>query len=311
MACYKPLIAFRGPVGKSGKASIVFDRKSAVSFRELELPCGRCIGCRLERSRVWAIRCVHESQLHSQNCVITLTYDNDHLPADESVHVDHFQLFMKRLRKRIAPVRVRFFHCGEYGEESVDESTGEVHCARPHYHACLFGWDFPDKVEVGTSKTGTPLYLSKLLTHLWGQGAYECQKVGVLDFESAAYVARYITKKITGSMAEDHYQGRKPEYVTMSRGRRPDGGIGFRWYQKFSSDVFPNDHVIVRGRVCKPPRYYFEQLESSDPVLAKHLKMLRDLDETWAERDTRRAGFAVGEEVARARARRFKRTMEE
>src|SRR6185295_14361242 len=205
MACFYPLIAFRGPVGKSGKASVVFDKRKAISIKELELPCGQCIGCRLERSRQWAVRCVHEAQLHSENCVVTLTYANDFLPSDESVHVEHFQNFMKYLRKAIYPRKVRFFHCGEYGKESVDADTGEYFPARPHYHACLFGYDFEDKVEVGKSKTGTPLYTSKFLEKLWTKGI---SKIGVLDFESAAYVARYITKKVTGDGASEHYGDR-------------------------------------------------------------------------------------------------------
>ena len=98
---------------------------------------------------------------------------------------------------------VRFFHCGEYGELLY----------RPHYHACLFGFDFSDKV-LWSTRGGVRLYRSKILEKLWTFGF---STIGDVTFESAAYVARYCTKKITGDKADEHYNGRSPEYVTMSR----------------------------------------------------------------------------------------------
>ena len=131
MPCFCPLEGWRSKDRSStGKRKIVFNPRDALRDMPVTVPCGQCIGCRLERSRQWAVRCIHEASLHEDNCFITLTYDDAHLPTDLSLNVSHFQKFMKRLRKRFGE-GIRFFHCGEYGENF----------GRPHYHACLFTSD--------------------------------------------------------------------------------------------------------------------------------------------------------------------------
>jgi len=194
--------------------------------------------------------------MHEDNCFVTLTYSDEHLPGDRSLDLRHFQLFMKRLRKKHG-AGIRFYHCGEYGE-----SYG-----RPHYHACLFNHDFADK-RLWKEINDVPLYTSEDLSTIWGHGY--CT-LGSVTFQSAAYVARYIMKKITGTTAEDHYEyvdpdtgqifDRKPEYTTMSR--RP--GIGRPWLDRFQSDVFPSDEVIINAHAVKPPKFYDRQYEISDP----------------------------------------------
>ena len=151
---------------------------------------------------------------------------------------------MKRLRK--TGVEARYFHCGEYGDQ-----TG-----RPHYHACLFGHAFPDREKWAVRK-GNPVWRSDELERLWPYGNSE---IGSLTFESAAYVARYVTKKVTGRDADSHYERLdpstgelvqiEPEFATMSR--RP--GIGSGWFEKFGTDVFPSDEVVVNGHPSKPCR---------------------------------------------------------
>lgn len=240
MACYSPLKGYRSrEVNRSGKRSIVFSASRGYLDLPVTVPCGQCVGCRLERSRQWAIRCVHEASLHDENCFITLTYDNDHLPADGSLRVEDFQKFMKRLRKHYDGKRIRYYHCGEYGDRTN----------RPHYHAILFGHEFSDKSLFRLSPSGERLYRSPTLEKLW---PYGYSTIGNVTFESAAYVARYIMKKVTGELAEEHYQGRKPEYTTMSR--RP--GIAAGWYEKYKDDVFPRDEVIMRGQKMRPPKFY-------------------------------------------------------
>lgn len=263
MPCYHPLTAYKSKfVNDSGKRSLVFNPGPSAAWTGVayKLPCGQCIGCKLERSRQWAIRCVHEASLHEQNSYITLTYDDRYLPMDGSLQVRDFQTFMKRLRKHIHPQKIRFFHCGEYGEEN----------GRPHYHACLFGYSPADRTFWKTER-GNDLYVSDTLQQLWGLGHIS---IGEVTFESAAYVARYITKKITGARAEKYYEGRKPEYVTMSR--RP--GIAQPWLEKFKSDVFPSDEVIIRGKRMPPPRFYVSKLsdeEREQLKLARHGKAAR------------------------------------
>jgi len=181
-----------------------------------------------------------------------------------SLSVKHMQDFMKRLRRRFDDRVIRVFYAGEYGEPV--EANGFI--ARPHYHLCLFNFDFPDKV-FWQRRNGVDLYRSGILEELWPFGF---STVGGVTFESAAYVARYVMKKISGKNAAGHYAGRLPEYVTMSR--RP--GIGRGWVDKFMSDIYPADFVVVRGRhKVKPPRYYDKVFELSHAEQLSDLKLLR------------------------------------
>jgi len=178
MQCHYPIPAYRLPSG-----SVVFhDKGDGAPF---EVPCGKCLGCRLSRSREWALRCVHEASLHEQNCFVTLTYSPENLPSDAGLHHPHFQKFMKRLRKKYSGRDIRYYMCGEYGERTN----------RPHYHALLFGLDFPDWEYVSTSDSGHEVFTSKTLEKIWGLGFVT---IGTVTFESAAYCAPYIMKKLTG-----------------------------------------------------------------------------------------------------------------
>jgi len=206
----------------------------------------------MDRAKAWALRCVHEAEMHEQNCFVTLTYDNENLPVGGSIDKREVQLFMKRLRKCAEPFLVRFYACGEYGAER----------GRPHYHILLFGYDFPDKelLYVQPTKgrwaiTGSSykVFKSELLGSLWTKGF--CT-LGEVTFESAGYCARYIGKKIGGDMAKEHYKGKEPEFCLMSR--RP--GIGSAWFDKYSSDVYPKDFTTVNGKKFKPPKYYDRKL---------------------------------------------------
>ncbi len=267
MTCYSPMKGWRSrSVNANGKRSIVFNRSSAFIDLPLEIPCGQCIGCRLEKSRQWAIRCTHEAQLHGENSFITLTYSDDHLPGDRSLQLGDFQKFMKRLRKSIKE-KIRYYHCGEYGEQY----------GRPHYHACIFGHSFPDKKPWKTVNKEI-LYRSEALEKLWPQGY---SSIGNVTFQSAAYVARYILKKITGDQAQEHYEymnpetgeitQRMPEYTTMSR--RP--GIGTGWFNKFNTDVYPSDEVIMNGKQMRPPKFYDGLYENQSPEKIKIIKRQR------------------------------------
>lgn len=275
MPCYFPLVGYRSrDLTSNNKRKIVFNIKYALDDSEITVPCGSCIGCRFERSRQWALRCVHEASLHEENCFITLTYSPDHLPLDHSLDKSHFQKFMKRLRKRFSGTTIRFFHCGEYGELN----------GRPHYHACIFGFDFPDKVLHTTTRVGDKLYRSKILTKIWGKGDENQQLIGELNFKTAAYTARYIMKKITGDKADEHYRyvdektgevfNIQPEYTTMSR--RP--GIARDWYEKYKSDVYPSDKVIMNGVSMYPPKFYDSLLEKDNPFLYDDIKFDRLLN---------------------------------
>lgn len=255
MPCYSPLKGYlANKVNPSGKRSVVFNAREGFTDKPIEIPCGQCIGCRLERSRQWAIRCVHEAQMHEHNVFLTLTYNPEHLPKGGTLVKRDFQLFIKRLRKHYGK-NIRYFHCGEYGEN----------LGRPHYHACMFNLNVKDK-KLFKENRGTRLYTSSTIEKIWGKGFVT---LGEVTFESAAYVARYITKKVNGKKALEFYKGKEPEYTTMSR--RP--GIAKKWFDKYSSDVYPSDSIVVRGIETKPPKYYDNNYMKIEEIkLARKIK---------------------------------------
>lgn len=251
----------------------------------------------MEKSRQWAIRCIHEAQMNEANSFITLTYSDEHLPKNESLNVEHWQKFVRSLRKKAG--KFRYFHCGEYGDENM----------RPHYHACMFGIDFFGDRSLWKNNNGMKLYRSELLEETWGKGF--CS-IGELTYESAAYVSRYVMKKITGDQAEYAYRGVdpetlkefdvKPEYATMSR--KP--GIGAGWLEKFKSDVYPFDEVVLEGRRFRPPRFYDERLPVAElDELRK--KRFRKAQEHKGDLTPER--LLVREQVALRKGRELKRVL--
>ncbi len=265
----------------------------------MEVACGQCLGCRLDRARMWAVRIVHESSLHEfdgGNCFITLTYRDEadctekqrangyFIPQDWSLCKKHFQDFMKRLRKARNGQKIRFFHVGEYGNICKHKFTIDdcqfCTVGRPHYHACLFNCSFDDLYAVG-QHNGIIHYASDELERIWKFGFVQ---VGELNFQSAGYVARYVLKKVTGHNAEESYMNIDrdgsavfvlPEYATMSR--RP--GIGKTWFDKYGTDVFPSDEIPVPGAGVfkKVPRYYDDLLAAKQPEVYLEIKNLREI----------------------------------
>lgn len=320
MPCFHPLEGFRSktPSPSSGKYQVVFKWCEGYALKPIPIPCGRCVGCRLERSRQWALRCVHEAQLHQDNCFITLTLNDEHLEGrylrghdsrtgkpiyGGTLNKKHFQDFMKRVRRPLPPGSVSYFHCGEYGERH----------RRPHYHALLFGLDFSDKHFYKRGKDGSPVYTSAALSALWPMGF---STVGALTFESAAYCARYALKKITGDQAKDHYTvcdqetgellELAREYVTMSL--KP--AIAKGWFARFSSDVYPDDFVVIRGMKMKPPKFYDNLYELEDPVAHEAIKEERREYATRNKWNNTRERLAVRQEVKLASMNLIKRDIE-
>ena len=235
--------------------------------------------------------------MHMFNSFVTLTYDDDHLPEYNSLNYKHFQDFMKRLRK--SHNGVRFYMCGEYGEDF----------SRPHYHALLFNCFFPDRKKHSIGDSGSVIYTSEALTKLW---PYGFSTIGDVTFESAAYVARYITKKITGEKADDHYKGKLPEYTTMSRGGNVKGsrGLGSSWFKDYKLDVFPSDQVVLRGKVMKPPRAYDKWLEQDDVGQYTTIKLDRKAKALENAADNTAARLKAKEQCKLAQFALLKRGME-
>jgi len=213
------------------------------------------------------MQCIHEASLHPQNAFLTLTYDDAHLPAFGTLIKRHFQLFMKKYRKYLNSHKISYYMCGEYGDQTK----------RPHYHAIIFNHDFSDKKFYKNSPSG-PLWMSAKLDELWTHGF--CT-IGSVTFESAAYVARYVTKKKFGPMADAHY-GFDINYETGEYTQRrikeyahPSHGLGKKWLSKFMDETYPSDSVPLRGRLVKPPKYYDKLFEKAHPEEYRELKNAR------------------------------------
>lgn len=265
------------------------------------------------------MRCMHEASMHENNCFLTLTYRPEDLPDDYSIHKEELQKFFKRLRKR--GVKFRYFACGEYGEETN----------RPHYHAVLFGYAFPDKELHKLTDRGHALYTSKLLDDTWQKGH---ALIGDVTFQSCAYVARYVMKKRkgdpdkvdpkTGKTNAQHYWRAdpdtgelyvvEPEFCIMSRGsgKKDDPtlwrkGLGAAWLEKYKGDT--NKDFLTMERMKFPlPKYYDQVLEMEDELDMKRRKVKRrkNIDpeeQTLARLDVKR-------KVTEAKINQLKRTVE-
>ncbi|WNK12513.1 MAG: replication initiator protein [Microvirus sp.] len=302
MGCDFPLKAYRSEqITSTGKRALVFNPLKAInSTSPMEIPCNNCMGCKLERSRQWAVRMNHEAKLWPQNSFITLTYSDEAVPIDYGLNLRHLQLFFKKLRKSL-PHKIRFYACGEYGDLK----------GRPHYHAIVFNHQFPDKI-LYKKINNKPHYTSQLLTDLWQHGH---ATTADFSFQSAAYVARYVTKKINtkDTYGADRYyrlspidgqiHSVKPEFAVMSR--RP--GIGHKYLEQFKSDFYPSGFVVVNGVKQAPPRYYVSKLteeEQTELKRAARRKSLMFKEHTTIERRLARAA------VRDARINNLKRNFE-
>lgn len=268
MPCHYPVRAYRIGDKENRSLGVVFDLKKGYNIiQDLMMPCGQCLGCKQTRIRSWALRCMHEARMWEHNYFVTLTYNDEHLPHDNSLDYGEFQAFMKKVRhwfgifdwkkkKQWPKTKVRFFMCGEYGE-----------IGRPHYHVLLYNAPIPDLKYLKDGKGGNRLYTSELISALWNNKGFVT--IGSVQYESAAYVAQYCMNKVgktdldymlTDLETGQQYQ-RKKEMTRMSL--KP--GIGAQWYEKYNRDVFPHDRCIVNGVQVAPPKYYSERLKKQNP----------------------------------------------
>lgn len=186
-------------------------------------PCGQCKPCRINRRREWTHRIMLEKNLREDNCFVTLTYEDTHLVMSATGYPTlvplHLQLWLKRFRVAIAPLKIRFYACGEYGDQTQ----------RPHYHVVIFGMPMcMNGRTIRDARTNRPLWAKccsqcRLVGETWGMGDVE---LGEVNVESAQYIAQYTTKKMT--KADDpRLYGREPEFARMSL--KPGIGADFMW----------------------------------------------------------------------------------
>lgn len=219
---------------------------------------------------------MHETQLHDENSFITLTYNDEHIPADQSLNYSHYQKFMRSLRKKTKK-KLRFYMCGEYGEEK----------GRPHYHAVIFGHAFrEDRYYWKKTNGGHVLYRSKTLEQLWKYGD---SNIGDVTFESAQYVAGYVTKKLNGDGENKYYKifdvetGEIiPQFKEFSRmSLKP--GIGRPWLQLYWDEV-KEGKVIVNGKEATAPKYYrkyFKQTNYYQDINEALQEAIKPEDQTY------------------------------
>lgn len=314
MSCYHPLKAF--VIGKldSGKnklkicsyetdhveldscgkyepthLSSVSDRAQRVYREFVQIPCGQCIGCRIDYSRQWANRCLMELQYHESAYFVTLTYDDVHVPITyyskdedgcavpaQTLRKRDLQLFFKRLRTNTGQ-DIRYFCCGEYGSRS----------ARPHYHCIIFGLVLDDLIPYKRSHEGFQYYNSETVQSAWRSSAYTSEGDKIPDtygdigfavvadvtWESCAYTARYVTKKATGYEKEFYDTfNLEPEFAVMSR--KP--GIGRKFYDDHKEELYEYDHISIKtpkgGRKVRPPRYFDQLFDVDDPDTMSEIK---------------------------------------
>lgn len=239
----------------------------AMSY--IEVPCGKCLECRVQRTRQWADRCVLEAKQYKDNYFVTLTYDDSHLPDKNSLNPKDLQDFMKRLRKRFKGIKIRFFACGEYGDISW----------RPHYHLLLFNLPLHDlsyvfmhkdvvdidlktgknvygpyQIDLRPPKANNDLMFSKTIYDLWQYKGFI--SVGHVNFDTAAYVSQYINKKLDGNASKLYDElGIVAPFLRMSN--RP--GIGAKYFETHD-EIHNEDHIIIPGdgeaHVSAVPRYF-------------------------------------------------------
>lgn len=317
MSCFSPLKAYWRSAARD---AITFDINKSQTRIAFGLPCGRCIGCKMERARQWGLRCLHEAKMWPHNHYVTLTYNDEHMPPGGSVCLRDVQLFMKRLRKAKNSTKdnpVRFFLGAEYGEEN----------RRPHYHALLFNVHFGDLQMHGRNARGEPLYTSRELSALWsadgGKSDMGFCTLGAVTFDSAVYCAKYAMKKLNISEdsppearaayearyvvydADGIVHERAREFAVMSR--RP--GIGAGYYDKYGDEVRAHDCVVVGGREVRPPRFYDMRSDSVDPDAFARVKRKRKRLAVLAKSDNTVERLRVKQRLAEIAAEKKERNL--
>lgn len=304
MPCYHPMRAFKIGVNEetgkdilkieSGTTERIHKPIKPVTFRGQrytvwqdqwiteykEIPCGKCVGCRLDYSRQWAARCMLEAEQYQDNQFVCLTYDPENIPIVPGVSEDgeitmvgtlvpdDLKNFFKRLRitykRKFNHDNIRFYACGEYGDEKK----------RPHYHAIIFNLPVPDKEYWYTNKSHQKVYRSAFLEKIWGKGIVT---TGEVTWESAAYVARYVMKKQKGPDAKTYYKQRGivPEFVRMSR--RP--GLALNYYEDNKGKIYECDEIYLKQKKgvikLKPSKYFDDKFDVEEPELMKAIKEKR------------------------------------
>ena len=296
MGCYKPLIRFYVPDNPEASGHIYTLRRFAIEraknpnltyedliYRKdvMLIPCGQCIGCRIQKRQDWATRIEMEAKTWPKESVwfVTLTYDNEHIPGvnhetgevvrgamylrrkkepdlaiNQTLWYEDIQNFLKRLRKAYSG-QLRYFVAGEYGEK-----TG-----RPHYHMILFGYQ-PEKLEPYSKVKPDEYMVDSRITRCWGLGIHNLINPTQGGY---SYVAGYVTKKFDDETLEHIKNGLRPPFAQMSR----DPGLGYKYYQEHKDEIWKKGYIqLDNGKRASIPRYFQEMQRIEDPKILWELK---------------------------------------
>lgn len=202
--------------------------------RKMIVPCGRCIACRIRKQSEWSLRIMHENACHKKSCFVTLTLDEKNLPWDNSVSKDVLRNFMKRLRKNVSPTLIRYFGCGDYGDEGD----------RPHYHIALFGVGTIDhKFRWRNRAESGPV------VEAWDRGFVE---ISEMNFERAKYVAKYILRKKSGDYASEF---REEPFRSCSK------TLGLPYAIENEAKIKKLKSCTIGGVKVGIPRYYLKKID--------------------------------------------------
>lgn len=210
--------------------------------------CNICIECTLQDTREWAIRIMLELKEHEESCCVTLTYNEENCPGELCKR--DYQLFLKSLRKALAPRKIRYFCSGEYGSKG----------GRPHYHIIIFGWCPSDGYFWKKGKAGSDQYRSPFLEKIWRKGF---STYGKVTYNTAYYTSKYLQK-----VAWSGDDTRQPPFVAMST----HPGIGAN---AFNIEMLADDKVYCAGRSIRLPRY-FEKLAVNQGYSLDALRTFRE-----------------------------------
>jgi hypothetical protein len=297
MPCFRPMTAYPAAPDAANKAFVFSPQKSYAGAKAIYFPCGKCDGCLKVKADAWGVRAVHELQMHQGiGCFLTLTYDEDHLPRDGALEPEELKLFLLRVTRHTGK-RAVYICCGEYGDAGK----------RPHYHAILFGVDFSaDRYLWQRTDSGSLIYRSPTLERLW---PYGFSSIGEANAASAAYLARYTMKSAAAKEAAK-FDRKTGEVRLVPQFFRVSNGIGRRWFDKFSSDVFPCDFVVLDGRKVAVPPYYKVLLRARDQKANLRIDAKRKAAARLHAADKTDSRLAEREEVARLRSKRLVRSVD-
>lgn len=326
MTCYHPLIRYeyyekyKCLDGHEAYKARVLKLDSGEEYEDMEervrsglirqrqiIPCGKCIGCRLEYSKEWATKGCLEAEYYTENWFLTITYDQDHLPeagtmidpkTGEELGKNPFgtlknedmTLFIKRLRqyyeRKYNHKGIRYMMCGEYGDQGQ----------RPHYHAIMYNLPLHNIHFHQYNENHETLWRCEELEEIWGKGLIVAAEV---NWNTCAYVARYITKKVGIPTQEKYYDclGVNPEFFRMSR--KP--GIGRQYFEDHKNEIYNKDEIIIKkyngGQMkVKPPKYYdklydsintkeFELLKAKRRKTSENIRKLKYIQSTAYKKD--------------------------